>query len=168
MTVHIAEGGVVPHSGELILWDVGERIVPIKQPRKKRARGKQGFKHLTEKQRTLLEFVGQYVYDHGYPPSLREIGDALELTALSSVVNHVKKLCELGFIEYTPRTPRSVRLAGTWEGSKPELIPTLLARIDKIVWYDATTKVDLRSAKEIREGLVQMAVDFNWQDADKH
>jgi SOS-response transcriptional repressor LexA len=133
-------------------------------PRPERDGNKHGWKRLSARQRALLEFVADFTKRRGFAPNLREMGDAVGVSSLSSVTHLVTRLSEVGFVEFTPRTPRSIRVVGLPVGeAAPKIIPTLLNRIDTIVWHDAETKVDLRSAKDIREGLAKMAADFNWE-----
>lgn len=54
---------------------------------------------LSERQRKIMEFVRKYISENNYPPSVREIGDAVGLTSSASVHNHLKFLQDIGFIK---------------------------------------------------------------------
>ena len=51
---------------------------------------------LTERQRKVLDFVQGYVDGHGFPPTLREIGDAVGIASLNAVRGHLAALEKKG------------------------------------------------------------------------
>ena len=53
---------------------------------------------LTDRQRQILEYVNAHVDRHGYPPTVREIGEAVGLTSPSTVHAHLAKLESAGLI----------------------------------------------------------------------
>lgn len=53
---------------------------------------------LSERQRDILAFVAKYIKENHYPPSVREIGEAVGLSSSASVHNHLRFLQEKGFI----------------------------------------------------------------------
>jgi len=66
---------------------------------------------LTTRQRRILEFISQTVRDRGYPPTVREIGDAVGLTSSSSVHAQLANLERLGLLRRDPTKPRAIELA---------------------------------------------------------
>jgi len=56
-------------------------------------------KQITEKQNNVLDFIKKFTADHGYPPSIREIGKGLGLSSPATVHTHVKKLCNAGYLK---------------------------------------------------------------------
>lgn len=74
---------------------------------------------LTEKQQAILEFISRSVESRGYPPSMREIGDAVGLASLSSVTHQLSRLELAGYLRRDPNRPRAlevlVELASTNE-----------------------------------------------------
>lgn len=56
-------------------------------------------KHITDKQNNVLDFIKKFTADHGYPPSIREIGKGLGLSSPATVHTHVKKLCNAGYLK---------------------------------------------------------------------
>ena len=63
---------------------------------------------LTARQRAILEFIRQWVQRHGYPPSVREIGEAVGLVSPSSVAYQLKELERKGYLRRDPNRPRAV------------------------------------------------------------
>jgi repressor LexA len=63
---------------------------------------------LTERQRTILDVIRSSVTTRGYPPSIREIGDAVGLTSTSSVAHQLRTLERKGFLRRDPNRPRAV------------------------------------------------------------
>ncbi|MGB8388542.1 transcriptional repressor LexA [Mycobacterium sp.] len=67
---------------------------------------------LTERQRTILNVIRASVTGRGYPPSIREIGDAVGLTSTSSVAHQLRALERKGFLRRDPNRPRAVDVRG--------------------------------------------------------
>lgn len=76
---------------------------------------------LTERQRTILEVIRASVAGRGYPPSIREIGDAVGLTSTSSVAHQLRTLERKGYLRRDPNRPRAVDVRGADDGSHPRL-----------------------------------------------
>lgn len=60
------------------------------------------------RQRQILEFIDQQMREHGYPPSVREIGDAVGLASPSTVHTHLLTLQRLGYLRRDPTKPRAL------------------------------------------------------------
>jgi repressor LexA len=65
---------------------------------------------LTERQQQVLEYIRRTVADRGYPPSVREIGDAVGLSSPSTVHSHLSSLVEAGAIKRDPSKPRAIMI----------------------------------------------------------
>jgi repressor LexA len=63
---------------------------------------------LTARQRRILEFIRGWVEQYGYPPSVREIGEAVGLVSPSSVAYQLKELERKGYLRRDPNRPRAV------------------------------------------------------------
>lgn len=70
---------------------------------------------LTPRQRKVLEVIRDWVERHGYPPSVREIGDAVGLTSTSSVHHQLRTLERKGFLRRDPNRTRAVDVRGPEE-----------------------------------------------------
>src|ERR1700761_4366837 len=70
---------------------------------------------LTPRQRTILDVIRASVTTRGYPPSIREIGDAVGLTSTSSVAHQLRTLERKGFLRRDPNRPRAVDVRGADE-----------------------------------------------------
>jgi repressor LexA len=66
--------------------------------------------NLTDRQRRILEYIAQTVEDRGYPPSVREIGDAVGLHSPSSVHAQLSTLAQKGLLAKDPTKPRAIRV----------------------------------------------------------
>jgi repressor LexA len=77
---------------------------------------------LTERQRTILEVIRASVTSRGYPPSIREIGDAVGLTSTSSVAHQLRTLERKGYLRRDPNRPRAVDVRGSDEVAKPPVL----------------------------------------------
>jgi repressor LexA len=75
---------------------------------------------LTGRQRLILEFIREWVERHGYPPSVREIGEAVGLVSPSSVAYQLKELEKKGFLRRDPNRPRAVDVRQPSELSSEE------------------------------------------------
>ncbi|MFE9320572.1 transcriptional repressor LexA [Nocardia sp. NPDC052278] len=67
---------------------------------------------LTVRQRNVLEVIRTSVSERGYPPSIREIGDAVGLTSTSSVAHQLRTLERKGYLRRDPNRPRAVDVRG--------------------------------------------------------
>ena len=67
-------------------------------------------KRLTEKQQAILEFISRSVENRGYPPSMREIGDAVGLSSLSSVTHQLGQLELSGYLRRDPGKTRALEV----------------------------------------------------------
>src|SRR5258708_627158 len=72
---------------------------------------------LTERQRTILNVIRASVANRGYPPSIREIGDAVGLTSTSSVAHQLRTLERKGYLRRDPNRPRAVDVRGSEEAA---------------------------------------------------
>lgn len=66
---------------------------------------------VTDRQQQVLDYIRQIVADRGYPPSVREIGEAVGLNSPSSVHAHLNSLVEAGLIRRDPAKPRAIVVA---------------------------------------------------------
>ena len=69
-----------------------------------------GEHHLTERQRSILDFIERSVRSRGYPPSVREIGTEVGLTSPSTVHSHLATLQRLGYLQRDPTKPRAIEV----------------------------------------------------------
>jgi len=81
---------------------------------------------LSEKQLAILEFVARSVATRGYPPSMREIGDAVGLSSLSSVSYQLDQLELAGYLRRDPNRPRAMEvLIDLPESESPDAVPSV-------------------------------------------
>jgi repressor LexA len=66
--------------------------------------------NLTKRQQEIFDFVKQYVGDHGYPPTVRDIGKAIGLASSSTVHAHLANLEKLGLLRRDPTKPRAIEV----------------------------------------------------------
>jgi repressor LexA len=71
---------------------------------------------LTERQRRVLEVIADSVKRRGYPPSMREIGEAVGLTSPSSVSHQLSTLQRKGYLRRDPNRPRAIEVVSPTEG----------------------------------------------------
>src|SRR6476646_6063895 len=67
---------------------------------------------LTKRQQEIWEFLVAYVDAHGYPPTVREIGEKVGLASPSTVHAHLANLERAGLIKRDPTKPRALELTG--------------------------------------------------------
>ena len=65
---------------------------------------------LTARQRQILDFILSTVNDRGYPPTVREIGEAVGLSSPSTVHSHLSALVKAGYIRKDPSKPRAIEI----------------------------------------------------------
>lgn len=67
-------------------------------------------KKLSKRQQSIYEYICSYSAEHGYPPSVREIGAAVGLASPSTVHMHLQVLQEQGFIKRDSKKPRAIEV----------------------------------------------------------
>ncbi len=80
---------------------------------------------LTKRQREILDYLNDFIQQHGYAPSLEEIGRRFGLSSLATVHKHLTNLQEKGFIRRAWNRSRSVELVSTRTGSRALELPLL-------------------------------------------
>jgi len=65
---------------------------------------------LTKRQQEILDFIEEYGSQHGYPPTVRDIGKAVGLASSSTVHQHLANLEQLGMLRRDPSKPRALEL----------------------------------------------------------
>ncbi|MGB3829332.1 MAG: transcriptional repressor LexA [Ornithinimicrobium sp.] len=75
---------------------------------------------LSARQQRVLEVIRDAVDQRGYPPSLREIGEAVGLTSPSSVAHQLKMLERKGYLRRDPNRPRAIEVVLPASGSEPQ------------------------------------------------
>ncbi|HSR69510.1 MAG TPA: transcriptional repressor LexA [Acidobacteriota bacterium] len=65
---------------------------------------------LTKRQKSILDFVREFINSNGYSPTLEEIAEKFDLASLNGVYKHLKNLEERGFIRRLPNQSRSIEL----------------------------------------------------------
>jgi repressor LexA len=89
---------------------------------------------LTDRQRQTLQFIAETVSERGYPPSVREIGEALGLASSSTVHSHLQALQRKGYLKIDPTKPRAIEVlfdpeTGLASERRPHRSVPLLGRI---------------------------------------
>ncbi|MGM0166623.1 LexA repressor [Enterococcus sp. AZ135] len=85
-------------------------------------------KRTETKQLEVLRFIHERVEHKGYPPTVREIGEAVNLSSTSTVHGHLSRLEKKGWIQRDPTKPRAIELTITGLekiGATPQVIPML-------------------------------------------
>jgi repressor LexA len=75
---------------------------------------------LTPRQREVLQIIEQHMRDRGYPPSVREIGEAVGLTSPSTVHAHLAALQRRGYLRRDPTKPRAIEVR--WDPNSDAVI----------------------------------------------
>ncbi|HEX4904622.1 MAG TPA: transcriptional repressor LexA, partial [Acidimicrobiales bacterium] len=111
---------------------------------------------LTDRQRAILEFIVTQQQVRGFPPSVREIGEAVGLTSPSTVHSHLETLQRRGYLHRDPTKPRAIEVrwdrasGGTAERRPVDYIPLV---------GDVAAGTDVLAQENIEE-LVPIPTDF--------
>ena len=111
---------------------------------------------LTDRQRSILEFIVAQQKARGFPPSVREIGDAVGLTSPSTVHSHLETLQRRGYLQRDPTKPRAIEVrwdaasGGTAERRPLDYVPLV---------GDVAAGTDVLANENIEE-LVPIPSDF--------
>jgi repressor LexA len=77
---------------------------------------------LTGRQQEIWDYVVEYVDNHGYPPTVREIGEAVGLASPSTVHAHLANLERAGLLKRDPTKPRALELVGRKAAPEGEVV----------------------------------------------
>src|SRR5206468_5602020 len=80
---------------------------------------------LTKRQREILDYLNEFIAQHGYAPSLEEIGKKFGLSSLATVHKHLTNLQDKGFIRRSWNRSRSVELLAARTGHRAVELPML-------------------------------------------
>ncbi len=80
---------------------------------------------LTRRQREILDYLQEFIQQHGYAPSLEEVGRRFSLSSLATVHKHLTNLEEKGFIRRSWNRSRSVELVTARTGNRAIELPLL-------------------------------------------
>lgn len=84
---------------------------------------------LTARQRRIVEYIRETVSERGYPPTVREIGEAVGLTSSSSVHGQLANLERKGYLRKDPTKPRAIGLSGPEHAPPQGVVVPLVGRI---------------------------------------
>lgn len=87
-----------------------ENVLPAVLPEAVRLGGTRRRTSLSDKQLAILDVIQRSVSARGYPPSMREIGDAVGLASLSSVTHQLNQLELSGYLRRDPNRPRAMEV----------------------------------------------------------
>lgn len=112
---------------------------------------------LTKRQRDILDFIVENMEERGFPPSVREICDAVGLSSPSTVHAHLSSLEELGYIRRDPTKPRAIDVrwgsqVGRMQDNKPAVV--------SLPMYGSIAAGPTSLAGEVREGVLPFPKDF--------
>jgi repressor LexA len=111
---------------------------------------------ITRRQRQVLEFIEQHMLEKGYPPSVREIGEAVGLTSPSTVHSHLNTLQRLGFLRRDPTKPRAIEVR--WDPNSGAVMERRKVRHVPLVG-DVAAGTDVLAQENVEE-LYPLPVDF--------
>ncbi len=111
---------------------------------------------LTDRQREVLQVIEQHMRDRGYPPSVREIGEAVGLTSPSTVHSHLNTLERLGYLRRDPTKPRAIEVR--WDSSSDAAIERRPTRHVPLVG-DVAAGTDVLAQENVEE-LLPLPADF--------
>src|SRR4051812_29876680 len=119
------------------------------------ARGS-GSSKITARQRQVLDFIEQQMRDRGYPPSVREIGEAIGLTSPSTVHSHLNTLQRLGYLRRDPTKPRAIEVR--WDPNSGAVMDRRPVRHVPLVG-DVAAGTDVLAEENVEE-LLPVPADF--------
>lgn len=107
----------------------------------------------TKKQRELLEYVTNFIKEHDYGPSYREIMRALDYKSVSTVATHVNGLVAKGFLNRKDNSPRSLEIARNSENGKVETKDRnmLIVQLDEKLQQPGISDDDKAALERVKE-----------------
>ena len=111
---------------------------------------------ITARQREILDFISSEMQSRGYPPSVREIGEAVGLTSPSTVHTHLNTLERLGYLRRDPTKPRAIEVR--WDSNSGAVMERRPVRHVPLVG-DVAAGTDVLASENVEE-LLPVPLDF--------
>ncbi len=111
---------------------------------------------ITARQRQVLDFIELQMRERGYPPSVREIGEAIGLTSPSTVHSHLNTLQRLGYLRRDPTKPRAIEVR--WDPNSGAVMERRPVRHVPLVG-DVAAGTDVLAEENVEE-LLPVPADF--------
>lgn len=111
---------------------------------------------LTPRQREVLEIIEQHMRERGYPPSVREIGEAVGLTSPSTVHAHLAALQRRGYLRRDPTKPRAIEVR--WDPTSDAVMDRRPVRHVPLVG-DVAAGTDVLAQENVEE-VLPLPADF--------
>jgi repressor LexA len=84
------------------------------------------FHKLSERQRNILRFIDRYIDDNGFPPTIREVGEATGIESTSVVNYNLNKLVDAEFLDRTAAKSRGLRLIRDIPNSRKQRVKSAM------------------------------------------
>ncbi len=121
-------------------------------------------KGLTERHQKILDYLDKRTNQQGYPPSIREIGEATGISSTSVVTYYLKQLVEMGMIERDPKFSRAVRLTrapvAPAKARLAETAKAIATAVDEMIHVPVVGRIFAAVPVPVP------ASDFNYYDAE--
>ena len=111
---------------------------------------------LTARQREVLEIIERHMRERGYPPSVREIGEAVGLTSPSTVHAHLAALQRRGYLRRDPTKPRAIEVR--WDPTSDAVVDRRPVRHVPLVG-DVAAGTDVLAQENVEE-VLPLPADF--------
>jgi repressor LexA len=111
---------------------------------------------ITPRQREILDYIESQMQVRGYPPSVREIGEAVGLTSPSTVHSHLNTLERLGYLRRDPTKPRAIEVR--WDPNSGAVMERRPVRHVPLVG-DVAAGTDVLAEENVEE-LLPVPLDF--------
>jgi repressor LexA len=111
---------------------------------------------ITARQREILDYIESQMQVRGYPPSVREIGEAVGLTSPSTVHSHLNTLERLGYLRRDPTKPRAIEVR--WDPNSGAVMERRPVRHVPLVG-DVAAGTDVLAEENVEE-LLPVPLDF--------
>lgn len=116
---------------------------------------------LSRRQREILDFIVHTVQERGYPPTVREIGEAVGLASPSTVHTHLRTLEGKGYLRRDPTKPRAIEVR--WEGGGGRREPGIRkrnVRVRALPVYGSIAAGPSSLAQQSLEDMIGVPEDF--------
>lgn len=110
-------------------------------------------KELSDRQKKIVEFIGAHVQKHGYPPTIREIGQEVGIPSTSVVKYNLDRLENLGRLERRREVSRGLRLTG-----RPSAAPPATVQVPLLGYIRASEP--LPTFDSFSDEMVELTVDM--------
>lgn len=121
---------------------------------------------LSDRQKSMLGYIEEFIGDNGYPPTIREIGEACQIPSTSVVNYNLNRLEREGYISREGKVSRGIRLVSSLEGPLDQNVVVRIPLVGRIVASEPVPVPGSDFAYFSEDDAIELTRDIVREDAE--